>query len=114
MCVSAGSPTTCFWVSGLSKYMHMHMQGLRCNSFVCGSCGPRHRPEVGVLMAELVKHYFPRLVELHNYSGTQSVAQKVYNWETLEKKAFRKLNFPLSRQDMQAQAFWQRPHCHAQ
>eukprot|EP00667_Euglena_gracilis_P016005 EG_transcript_16669 len=55
----------------------------------------------GVLMAELVKHYFPRLVELHNYSGTQSVAQKVYNWETLEKKAFRKLNFPLSRQDMQ-------------
>jgi len=55
----------------------------------------------GVLMAELVKYYFPRLVELHNYSPSESVPRKVYNWETLEKKVFRKLTFALSKADIQ-------------
>lgn len=27
----------------------------------------------GVLMAEIVKHYIPHLVELHNYSAAHSV-----------------------------------------
>ena len=34
----------------------------------------------GVLVAEIVAHYFPRLVELHNYSGANGYAQKIYNW----------------------------------
>ena len=34
----------------------------------------------GVLVAEIVAHYFPRLVELHNYSGGNGYAQKIYNW----------------------------------
>ena len=37
----------------------------------------------GVLVAEIVSHYFPRLVELHNYSAARSYAQKIYNWNTL-------------------------------
>ena len=34
----------------------------------------------GVLSAEIVSHYFPRLVEVHNYPAANSYAQKVYNW----------------------------------
>ena len=36
-----------------------------------------------VLAAEIAKHYFPKLVELHNYSTAHSVTQKKYNWVTL-------------------------------
>jgi hypothetical protein len=55
----------------------------------------------GVLMAEVTKHFFPRLVELHNYSGTQSAAQKVYNWSTLDVKAFKKINFVMTKEEIQ-------------
>ena len=34
----------------------------------------------GVLSAEIVSHYFPRMVEVHNYPAANSYAQKVYNW----------------------------------
>eukprot|EP00993_Chasmostoma_nieuportense_P003851 NODE_4549_length_772_cov_20.937984_g4390_i0.p1 GENE.NODE_4549_length_772_cov_20.937984_g4390_i0~~NODE_4549_length_772_cov_20.937984_g4390_i0.p1 ORF type:complete len:238 (+),score=102.48 NODE_4549_length_772_cov_20.937984_g4390_i0:55-714(+) len=54
----------------------------------------------GVLMAETVKHFFPKLVDLHNYSPTQSVVQKEYNWRTLDQKAFKKINFIVSKQDI--------------
>eukprot|EP01013_Petalomonas_cantuscygni_P001563 TRINITY_DN1155_c0_g3_i1.p1 TRINITY_DN1155_c0_g3~~TRINITY_DN1155_c0_g3_i1.p1 ORF type:complete len:248 (-),score=57.12 TRINITY_DN1155_c0_g3_i1:179-922(-) len=54
-----------------------------------------------VLMAEVVKHFFPRLVDMHNYSPTASVAQKRYNWLTLDQKVFRKLNFHISKQDIE-------------
>lgn len=37
----------------------------------------------GVLVAEIVAHYFPKLVELHNYSPASSIRQKLYNWSTL-------------------------------
>lgn len=40
---------------------------------------------VAVLMAEVVSHYFPRLVEMHNYSPANSVRQKMYNWSTLNR-----------------------------
>lgn len=40
----------------------------------------------GVLMAEIVKHYFPRLVEIHNYPSASSTNQKLYNWSTLNGK----------------------------
>lgn len=38
-----------------------------------------------VLAAELVAHYFPKLVELHNYSSANSLRQKLYNWATLNR-----------------------------
>ena len=36
-----------------------------------------------VLVAEIVKSYYPKIVDLHNYSAANGMAQKVYNWETL-------------------------------
>jgi hypothetical protein len=45
----------------------------------------------GVLVAEVIAHYFPRLVELHNYPPANSTAQKLYNWDTLNARVLRKL-----------------------
>jgi hypothetical protein len=39
-----------------------------------------------VLVAEAIAHFFPRLVELHNYSSANSLSQKMYNWNTLNAK----------------------------
>ncbi|EFC45780.1 hypothetical protein NAEGRDRAFT_3580, partial [Naegleria gruberi] len=47
----------------------------------------------GVMMAEVVKHFFPKLVDLHNYSSTSSSKQKIYNWNTLDQKVFQKIGF---------------------
>uniref|UniRef100_A0A671LIM7 CH-like domain-containing protein n=1 Tax=Sinocyclocheilus anshuiensis TaxID=1608454 RepID=A0A671LIM7_9TELE len=41
----------------------------------------------------VVKHFFPKLVELHNYTPTHSRQQKLSNWSTLSRKVFSKLNF---------------------
>eukprot|EP01027_Heterolobosea_sp_BB2_P006380 GEZU01009653.1.p1 GENE.GEZU01009653.1~~GEZU01009653.1.p1 ORF type:complete len:296 (+),score=56.66 GEZU01009653.1:248-1135(+) len=55
----------------------------------------------GVLMAEIVKHFFPKLVDLHNYSAAHSISQKLYNWNTLNQKVFKKLDFHVSRQELE-------------
>lgn len=36
-----------------------------------------------VLAAEVVHHFLPKLVELHNYSPANSISQKLENWRTL-------------------------------
>ncbi|CEM02240.1 unnamed protein product [Vitrella brassicaformis CCMP3155] len=54
----------------------------------------------GVLMAEVVSHLFPKLVELHNYSAANSVAKKVYNWNTLNQRVFKKMGFQLESTDV--------------
>ena len=54
-----------------------------------------------VLVAEIVKHFVPHIVELHNYSAAHSVSQKTYNWNTLNQKLFKKLGFTLSKRDME-------------
>jgi len=41
---------------------------------------------ISVLAAELANHFFPKLVELHNYSAANSVSQKMYNWNTLNRE----------------------------
>ena len=56
----------------------------------------------GVLMAEIVHHYFPKFVELHNYSQANSVSKKTYNWNTLNQKVFKKLGFQVSKKDIQS------------
>jgi len=56
----------------------------------------------GVLVAEVVYHYIPKLVELHNYSSAHATNQKMYNWATLNQKVFKKLGFVLSRTEMEA------------
>jgi hypothetical protein len=37
----------------------------------------------GVACAELIHHFLPKIIELHNYSTAHSVNQKLYNWNTL-------------------------------
>lgn len=50
----------------------------------------------GVLTAEVVKHFVPKLVDLHNYAPANSISQKIYNWSTLNDKVFRKLGYSIS------------------
>ncbi|XP_026164732.1 sperm flagellar protein 1 [Mastacembelus armatus] len=47
----------------------------------------------GVMAAEVVKHFFPKLVDLHNYISANSTPQKFSNWSLLNRKVFSKLNF---------------------
>ncbi|XP_022540382.1 sperm flagellar protein 1 isoform X2 [Astyanax mexicanus] len=47
----------------------------------------------GVMIAEVVKHFYPKLVDLHNYTPAHSTQQKLSNWNTLNRKVFSKLNF---------------------
>lgn len=37
----------------------------------------------GVMMAETVAHFLPKLVEIHNYIPAHSLSQKSANWNTL-------------------------------
>ncbi|KAL4232001.1 Sperm flagellar protein 1 [Mactra antiquata] len=50
----------------------------------------------GVLCAEVVKHYFPRMVDAHNYSPAANTNQKKENWYYLNKRVFKKLELDLS------------------
>ncbi|CAL1525834.1 unnamed protein product [Lymnaea stagnalis] len=50
----------------------------------------------GVLVAEVVKHFLPKLVELHNYTPGNSTPQKMQNWFLMNRKVFNKLNFQLT------------------
>ena len=55
----------------------------------------------GAMIAEVIGHYFPRLVELHNYPQAHSQQQKLTNWNTLNAKVFRKMGFQISRSDIE-------------
>lgn len=52
-------------------------------------------------MAEIIKNYLPRMVDLHNYPASHSMQQKVYNWNTLNSKVFRKMGFQIARSDIE-------------
>ncbi|XP_049501893.1 sperm flagellar protein 1-like isoform X2 [Panthera uncia] len=43
----------------------------------------------GVMLAEIVKHFRPRLVDLHNYVPTCNTDQKLSNWSILNRQASR-------------------------
>ncbi|KAM4591699.1 sperm flagellar protein 1 [Odontesthes bonariensis] len=47
----------------------------------------------GVMAAEVVKHFIPKLVDLHNYIPANSAQQKLSNWNLLNRKVFSKLDF---------------------
>ncbi|XP_035427661.1 UPF0687 protein C20orf27 homolog isoform X1 [Cygnus atratus] len=49
----------------------------------------------GVLAAELVKFFFPAMVQLHSYVPASSTPQKLANWGHLNRKVLSKLNFSL-------------------
>ncbi|RLN47825.1 hypothetical protein BBJ28_00001741 [Nothophytophthora sp. Chile5] len=60
----------------------------------------------GILAAEVVAFYFPKFVQMHNYSAANSVKQKQYNWSTLNRthatprKVFKRLHIHLSKDDV--------------
>ncbi|KAF5839685.1 hypothetical protein DUNSADRAFT_236 [Dunaliella salina] len=56
----------------------------------------------GVLFAEVVAYYFPKLVDLHNYSAANNTTQKMYNWNTMNQKVFKRLGFSVAKQDFEA------------
>ncbi|XP_078667742.1 sperm flagellar protein 1-like isoform X3 [Branchiostoma floridae x Branchiostoma belcheri] len=56
----------------------------------------------GVMAAEIVRHFLPRMVDLHNYSPANSTQQKLSNWGTLNRKVFNKLNFQVPDDVMRA------------
>lgn len=55
----------------------------------------------GVLVAEIIKHFIPKIVDMHNYSAAHSVSQKTYNWNTLNVKVLKKLNLNLSKDEIE-------------
>lgn len=54
----------------------------------------------GVCIAEVVKRFFPKLVELHNYTAASSITQKVDNWRTLNNRVFRRLHFEVPEEEI--------------
>jgi CH-like domain in sperm protein len=54
----------------------------------------------GAMVAELIKNYHPRLIELHNYPLAHSTQQKTNNWNILNTKVFKKMGFQISRNDI--------------
>lgn len=49
-------------------------------------------------MAELLKRYYPKHVDVKNYIAGSSVARKVDNWSTLNRKVFPKIHLKLSKE----------------
>lgn len=45
-----------------------------------------------MLLAELLKQIYPKLVELHNYSSRNSFILKLDNWITINRKILQKLD----------------------
>lgn len=54
----------------------------------------------GVLTAEILKFYFPKFVELHNYPSASSTKQKLSNWSTLNMKVFKKIKFKITQNEI--------------
>ena len=46
----------------------------------------------GVLIAEIIHHFIPKLVDLHNYTAANSTTTKLDNWNLLSRKCLGKLN----------------------
>ena len=46
----------------------------------------------GILYAEILKHYFPKFVDLHNFIPTLNAKQKQINWLTINNKILRKIS----------------------
>jgi hypothetical protein len=56
----------------------------------------------GVLIAEIIKSFKPKIVEMHNYPSSNNIKAKRENWNTLNRKVFSKLNFKLTSNDIEA------------
>lgn len=52
---------------------------------------PQQNITNAVLIAELVKYYYPSYVDLHNYPSALGVNNKIVNWKTLNRLVLTKL-----------------------
>ncbi|KAG5493125.1 hypothetical protein GH5_01861 [Leishmania sp. Ghana 2012 LV757] len=55
----------------------------------------------GCSVAEILKFFFPKLVDLHNYVPAMSHAKKLDNWNTLNAKVLRKLYFEVPPEELE-------------
>lgn len=55
----------------------------------------------GVLIAEIVKFFIPKIVELHNYASTNNMKNKRENWNTLNRKVLKHLGINLSKNEIE-------------
>ncbi len=53
------------------------------------------------MIAELVHHFHPKLVELHNYPPSGSVHTKFHNWQTVNRRVFKRFGFSLNDRDLE-------------
>ena len=51
----------------------------------------------GVLLAEIIKSYLPRLVDLHNYPSCSNTKHKESNWNVLNNKVLKRLGIKLTK-----------------
>eukprot|EP00834_Sanchytrium_tribonematis_P001903 NODE_50_length_31184_cov_0.705099.p24 type:complete len:170 gc:universal NODE_50_length_31184_cov_0.705099:2204-2713(+) len=58
----------------------------------------------GMLAAEVLKYYYPKVVDLHNYPSTSSVQQKLENWRILNNKVLKKLGIKVTDNQIQSVA----------
>lgn len=54
-----------------------------------------------IMMAELISHFNPKLVELHNYPPANALNKKINNWNTLHLKSLKKLGISLTKQQIE-------------
>ena len=54
----------------------------------------------GALTAEIMKHYYPKLVDVYNYPEAYSTEQKIDNWNTLCIKVFKKIGFSMTDKEL--------------
>jgi len=54
----------------------------------------------GVLLAEIIKSYLPRLVDLHNYPSCSNSKHKEANWNVLNNKVLKRLGIKLTKNEI--------------
>ena len=54
----------------------------------------------GQLLAEVIKHYCPKIVDLNTYLPAATTNQKCYNWNTLHTRVLKKLGVKLTKQEI--------------
>lgn len=50
----------------------------------------------GVLVAEVIRHFFPKYVDIHNFQSCNKIEGKRNNWQLLNWKVFSKFSFKLT------------------
>ena len=55
-----------------------------------------------LMLAEVIHHYNPKMVELHNYPPANAIQTKIKNWNTLNSKVLKKIGITLTSKEIEA------------